>query len=307
MNTVDASLVLKNPVAKELADLKIIDVKHVELYYPRVRDREDVGVFRCAKSEVIFLSRSDHIKPEYYAHQKGASYWDVDSEEAGLLQTKEDDTRRIDALKRLVADQKLATASYLDVGCGLGGVLRSMRGVVKDCSAIEPQDDMRESLKRSGNAMYASFEELPHGKRFDVVTLFHVFEHLTEPAAMLKKIHAVMKPGGTLIIEVPHAKDALLQSFNLEAFKKFTFWSEHMILHTQHSLKTYLKAAGFRDIHTSGIQRYPLANHLHWLWKGEPGGHQKLTAFREKRLEEVYEKLLISLDQTDTLWAHVRR
>lgn len=304
---VETSTVLKNPVAQQLADLKIIDPANVELYYPRVQDREDVGVFRCMKSGVIFLSRSDHIGPEYYQQQKATSYCDAETEAAGLLHAKEDDMRRVNALKRLVADEKLTTPSYLDVGCGLGGVLRGMKEVLEDSSAIEPQDEIRESLKKSGYATYASFDDLPNGKKFDIVTLFHVFEHLKEPLAMLKDMYAVLKPGGILIIEVPHAKDALLRSFDLEAFKKFTFWSEHIILHTQQSLKTYLEAASFRDTHTSGIQRYPLANHLHWLWKGEPGGHQKLAAFRENTLEEAYEKRLVVLDQTDTLWVEARR
>jgi len=302
------SIVLENPIAKELADLRIIDPDTVELYYPQVRDREDIAVLRCATSGVIFLNRSDHVNAGHYKKKKGTSYWDADSKTFGPLQVKEDDIRRANTLKEIVRTLNLgADFSYLDVGCGLGGVLRGMLEIGKDCSAIELQDDVRENLRKFGYTVHASFDEVPHEKRFDLVTLFHVFEHLKEPAAMLKDLYILMKPGGTLLIEVPHAKDVLLRSFELDAFKKFTFWSEHVILHTQESLRLYLESSGFQDVRISGVQRYPFANHLYWLWKGEPGGQQKLPAFREELLEKAYEERLVSIDQTDTLLVQAQK
>ncbi|MEY3202599.1 MAG: hypothetical protein RIR70_2149 [Pseudomonadota bacterium] len=44
----------------------------------------------------------------------------------------------------------------------------------------------------------------------DIVTMFHVLEHLPDPEAALRRIHAALRPGGLLLIEVPNIlqKDA---------------------------------------------------------------------------------------------------
>ena len=97
-----------------------------------------------------------------------------------------------------------------------------------------------------------------------------------------------IKKGGKIIIEVPHAKDILISYFNLESFKSFTFWSEHLILHTRESISRFLTVAGFKDVEVFGIQRYPLANHFYWLKEGKPGGHNILTDLNNKDINNQY-------------------
>jgi hypothetical protein len=112
-----------------------------------------------------------------------------------------------------------------------------------------------------------------------------------------------LKIGGKIIVEVPHAKDFLIDFLNLETFKAFTFWSEHLILHTRASLETFLQESGFKNIVIKGFQRYPLANHLYWLSQGKPGGHQHWHYLTTKELDKGYADMLASLDKTDTLIA----
>jgi len=106
-----------------------------------------------------------------------------------------------------------------------------------------------------------------------------------------------------LIVEVPHANDFLISFLNLQAFKEFTFWSEHLILHTRQSLEIFLREAGFKNIRIQGFQRYPLANHLHWLAKGKAGGHKHWHHLQTDELNRAYASMLASLDKTDTLIA----
>jgi hypothetical protein len=110
-----------------------------------------------------------------------------------------------------------------------------------------------------------------------------------------------MKENGKIIIEVPHASDFLISFFEHESFKSFTFWSEHLILHTRNSITIFLEEAGFKDIVVTAVQRYPLANHLHWLSKNEAGGHQKWDFLRTEELDLAYAQMLSKLDKTDTL------
>ena len=97
------------------------------------------------------------------------------------------------------------------------------------------------------------------------------------PIEFLKSFKNFLKPEGKLVIEVPHANDFLLKTMADEHFKNFTLWSQHLILHTRHSLERFLSASGYNKFIIQGKQRYSVANHLNWLALGKPGGHKALT------------------------------
>ena len=291
---------VKNSIQHLLSDLGISDEESIVPYYPRVRDRDDVSVLKCTKSGVLFLSRSDHMEMAHYEEMDGFSYWGADERKKALLSYLEDDTRRKRQFETIVTNKV-----WLDVGTGAGGVLDQLAPVAARTLAVEPQRAARESLLSLGYDVYDSISSVPDDG-IEVATLFHVFEHLIEPLETLKQLREKMTPGGWLVIEVPHANDLLLTTLDSEAFKAFTFWSEHLILHTRYSLLTFLKAAGFNDISIKGFQRYPLANHLHWLAKEKPGGHLQWNQLRSSNLDQAYSDVLNALDRTDTLIATAR-
>lgn len=286
-----------NAIYRELLELKVIDEESIVLLHPRVRDSNDVNVLRCLKSGVIFLSETT-LTEQYYGQKLGSSYWGRAERNECLRETYEDDTRRFEQFRHLIANKK-----YLDVGTGLGGVLELFSGVAREITAVEPQLNMCEYLNNLGYKTYPNIASISKLEKFDVVTLFHVFEHFTKPYQSLLEINDRLVEGGFVIIEVPHANDILLNSLACEAFKDFTFWSEHLILHTRNSLEIYLKAAGYKNIAIKGFQRYPLANHLHWLTTGQPGGHNLLPYLRDSKLDGAYGDLLKAINQTDTLIA----
>jgi SAM-dependent methyltransferase len=287
-----------NVTVDQLIELGIIKPPQVSLFHKGVRDNPELSVMRCEASGLMFLSNSSHIDKSYYAVKEGTSYWGDKGRDELLQDTYQDDYRRFCQFKSLIAGKR-----YLDVGTGLGGILDLVKGTASSVAGIEVQDEIRKELTSIGYQMYSSTDDLPSKCSFDVISLFHVFEHLSNPMKVLSDLYNHLSVGGKIIIEVPHAKDALISIFDLDSFKKFTFWSEHLILHTRQSLNSFLSAAGFENISVNGFQRYPLANHLLWLWKGQPGGHSKLNQFRNDELDNEYSKLLNSLDATDTLIA----
>ena len=94
----------------------------------------------------------------------------------------------------------------------------------------------------------------------------------------------------------------LLQD-ELKEFKNFTFWSEHLILHTYKSLKTILIKSGFKNINIQYYQRYNFSNHLGWFLRKKPGGHNFFKEIVSKDLNHSYSENLKKLHQTDTLVA----
>lgn len=288
---------IENKIQTLLYSLGVCSEDSIECFYPCVRDRNDISVMKCRNSGVIFLSRCNHVNISRYNTQSGFNYWLAKDRAQVLSDTLEDNKRRFEQFKDIICGKKM-----LDVGTGGGGILEFFSLVAAEVIAIEPQKEARNSLIECGYKVSADIEDITDSD-FDIVTLFHVFEHLAEPVETLKKIFKIMKKGAKLIVEVPHANDFLISFLELESFKAFTFWSEHLILHTRESLKAFLKAAGFNKIDICGYQRYPLANHLYWLTKGNPGGHKIWKILRDPELESCYFKMLDSLNKTDTLIA----
>jgi SAM-dependent methyltransferase len=139
---------------------------------------------------------------------------------------------------------------------------------------------------------------------FDVITAFHVIEHLPNPHEILKKLKKLLNNKGKLIIEVPNANDALLTLYKSKAFSQFTYWSCHLYLYTAHTLKFLAQQCGFEVEFIKHVQRYPLSNHLYWLSCTKPGGHEKWGELLDsKALSKAYEAQLASLEATDTIIA----
>ena len=95
----------------------------------------------------------------------------------------------------------------LDVGCGSGATLGLMRslgwttaGIEVDAAAAEKARQFADTVW-TGDALSAPF---PPGQ-FDMVTAFHVLEHVPDPVALVRRMLDWLSPGGLLIIEVPNA------------------------------------------------------------------------------------------------------
>jgi 2-polyprenyl-3-methyl-5-hydroxy-6-metoxy-1,4-benzoquinol methylase len=277
-----------------LAQIAAINPERVELFASRTRDR-GVPVLIDPVTGVIFIDEFFVGEQEY---RSGA----YRGEEARLdFEDFVDTARRRQFTLPLVYGR-----SVLDFGCGAGGYLRSIQHDALSLQGIELQDSYRESLNSVGIPCLTDMRDV--NAPVDVVTMFHVLEHLPHPLQVLDEVRTVLPPaGGVVIVEVPHARDLLISKARCQAFIDFTLWSQHLVLHTRDSLTRLLQAAGFTDIVVEGIQRYGFANHLTWLSAGQPGGHKgPLAVLETPELRASYQAALAAADCTDTLVAVAR-
>jgi len=283
-------------IFETLSRLGVAGEDSCEVYARGTRDRDDVIVYRDSRSGVIYI---DGFYGGDDVYEEGR-YRDINLAETGSrdYEISRDADRRVNACLPFVCGRNL-----VDFGCGDGAFLRKVQHRTASCSGVELQRDYVEALNREGIVCHTSLGAL-QDDAIDTVVSFHVLEHLPDPLAVLAEFRRVLKPGGTAILEVPHAGDILLKELQCDAFKTFTLWSQHLVLHTRDSLRRMLAAAGFGNIVVEGVQRYPLSNHLTWLSEGRPGGHKsELAALDSPDLRGAYEAALNRIDATDTLVA----
>ena len=155
--------------------------------------------------------------------------------------------------------------------------------------------------------IYKSFQDSIawEKKKIDLITAFHVIEHLQDPRKILENLKKFLSLEGFIVVEVPSASDALLLLYECEAFQNFTYWSQHLYLFNAKTLETLVQQSGLKVISIQQYQRYPLSNHLYWLSKGKPGGHKFWSFLDSPLLQQAYADTLARIGRCDTLIAHL--
>jgi 2-polyprenyl-3-methyl-5-hydroxy-6-metoxy-1,4-benzoquinol methylase len=299
---------MKNPIFDELIKLKLISKLNLITLSNKTRDKK-IKVIKDLKTKIIFLQKYI-TSNEYYSLLK---YRDDDRKVLkkskrkianvktfpGNIKTQidEDDYRRADQFEK-----NLKNKDILDFGCGRGGFLRNVKNY-KSLSGVELRKECINYIKNNIKKINISDNINSFDRKFDIITMFHVLEHIPYQIDTLKVLKSKLKNKGKIIIEVPHAEDFLILQEELKEFKNFTFWSEHLILHTYKSLKSILLKSGFKNINIQYYQRYNFSNHLGWFLKRKPGGHNFYKEIVSDRLNSSYCENLKKLGQTDTLIA----
>ncbi|TLT04541.1 class I SAM-dependent methyltransferase [Aliarcobacter cibarius] len=259
-----------------------------------VRDNKNLEIFECCDCGLVFLSEDEHINESFYENSNMHQSFDFYK---WRNETLVDDTRRFEFLKNSLVNKKV-----LDFGSGNGGFLELTKNISKKVLGVELEKAIIPFYKDENIPLENSLDNI--SDKFDIITSFHVIEHIKEPLKILDKLKNLLEDNGKLIIEVPNANDALLTIYENEAFSNFTYWSCHLYLYTQHTLNLLAKQSGFEVEFIKHIQRYPLSNHLYWLSKNKPGGHERWGGFLDsKELNQAYENQLATLGATDTLIA----
>ena len=272
----------------------------------QVRDAMDCGLIECQECKLVTHSRSLAKQVNYVEgsmHNWSSGYGD------NFSKPSLDKLRRFNSITELVEKYNVTQPKILDLGCGKGEMIEVFQESF-ETSGLEPDNAARElantRVDESG-CLFSSIDEvLSSSHRFDIVTMFHVVEHFYDPDYELQKIRKALKPNGFIVIETPNSQDALLTKYESADFRKFTYWSHHPMLHSHNSLGYLLERNGFSVLENTGVQRYGLANHLHWLSVGKPGGHFALGDLVSTATEISYQRDLVSSHINDTLWLVAR-
>lgn len=138
----------------------------------------------------------------------------------------------------------------VDVGCGGGEFLSTMRELGWDVLGVEPDPRAAQAAIDAYKLKIAVGElektNLPDSFA-DVLTMNHVIEHLPDPISVLKECHRILKPGGKLVLLTPNTQGWAHKTFG-ECWLPLE-QPRHFILYSPETLATTVRAAKFSIDH----------------------------------------------------------
>ncbi|MDP4278737.1 MAG: class I SAM-dependent methyltransferase [Bacteroidota bacterium] len=189
------------------------------------------------------------------AYYKSEAYISHSDTHKGLINKLYHIVRNIMLGKKLKLIRQLTDGRrLLDIGCGTGHFLNYMQKNGFTCEGIEIDQAAREFGIREFGLKVDSPDMIykkDTASTYDVITLWHVMEHLYDAGAYLSWMHQVLKPDGVLIIALPNCA-------SLDARYYGQYWAAYDVpRHLWHFkpavFKQFVSQYGFKSVKVKGM------------------------------------------------------
>lgn len=135
---------------------------------------------------------------------------------------------------KLINSYQPVKGRILDIGAGTGDFLLECKNQNWDILGIEPNDKAKGIALGKGVKFGDTIEKL-ESNSFDVITMWHVLEHVPDVEHQVAELKRLLKPSGTIIIAVPNFK-----SYDAKYYKEF--WAAYDVpRHLWHFSKTAIE------------------------------------------------------------------
>ncbi|MCP4363651.1 MAG: class I SAM-dependent methyltransferase [Chloroflexi bacterium] len=151
--------------------------------------------------------------------------------------------------------------SILDIGAYIGVFVEVAAAAGWEACGVEPSAWAANVAQKQGLNVIHGTQDTPElaGKQFDVITMWDVIEHLSDPTAELEKANHLLKPGGWIAV---HTMD--VESFMARLMGSRWPWLMDMHLHyfSQDTLRCMLEKCGFEVVWSGAQGRYLRLNYV---------------------------------------------
>jgi len=209
--------------------------------------------YHCDRCRVLFIHPVpvDQLQriypPNYYSYNYRSASW--------VFRIKEFLNRRfLRHWSRKVPGEAL---SALDVGGGAGWNLTQLRQGDRRfqyTQVVDLDEQAAEQAEANGHNFYLGrFEEFAEDRRFDLILMLNLVEHVENPSQILKKAHEMLNPGGLVLVQTPN-----FQCWDARFFRRRS-WAglhtpRHWVLFCPDSFMRLAEDSGFQVAHWQYLQ-----------------------------------------------------
>ena len=185
---------------------------------------EQFDIYECCDCGMVF-TRNFPDEKEIGRYYESPAYISHSNTSKGVINRIYQMVRKIMLKRKARLVERIASKKsgrLLDYGAGTGHFARVMAAKGWSVTAIEKSDKARELALREFGFEMQPVEALKaiKDKELDIVTMWHVMEHIQEPDNMWRELHRILADSGIAIIAVPN-------SASYDALKYKEYWAAY--------------------------------------------------------------------------------
>lgn len=204
-----------------------------------------MGLVRCKACGLEFVSPRPNPGElmRFYARAGYTAHGDMCGQEGSYEE-------RMRELVSLCSGRRL-----LDVGCGGGGFLGYAREAGWSVFGVEPSPVGRDNAAKKGHQVFEDVSAARATGVFDVVSLWHVLEHVPELGQTLTDVSSLLAPEGLLAVEVPNQRSLRARILGVAPWAdqeddRYRAFPIHLYSFTRRALVCLLERSGFSVVKT---------------------------------------------------------
>ncbi|MDD5450331.1 MAG: class I SAM-dependent methyltransferase [Desulfovibrionales bacterium] len=214
-----------------------------------VFDKAGFDFVRCRHCGLLYVNPqlTAEIQDSIYKQSKTADHW-IKVQKKTKEQTWNAEKKYLPALEELRRIYPQG-GKLLDVGCSIGQFLSLARDAGWDVMGVELNADAAAIARRDYSLTIheKKLEEAGFaGGEFDVVTLWGVLEHLTDPNGMLQTIRRVLKNDGLVLFFVPNGHSLIIRM--TREHNSTVSGRAHLWYFTPETMDKILRKSGFKKV-----------------------------------------------------------
>lgn len=178
---------------------------------------EEFEIIECDECKLLFTNpcpTPDRIG-DYY---KSENYLSHNEEKKGIFAEIYNYVKKINIKNKykIAVGNLDSEIRILDIGCGVGDFLLYAKENGCNTTGIEPSENARKIAEKKLNCKILSPEELENipDNSFDIITMWHVLEHVADLKTEIQHLQRILKKDGRLILALPNYK-----SYDAEYYK----------------------------------------------------------------------------------------
>lgn len=170
--------------------------------------KEDFHICECLNCGLLYtMPRPNKEKiGEYY---KSEEYYSHQENKKGFIPKLYEKVKKVNLKHKYeLATKGLTTGKLLDIGCGVGDFLHSAEAHGWQCIGVEPSEEAKAiaSQRTTANILSSIEQESLPDESFDVITMWHVLEHVDDLRWQVAQLQRLIKPNGRIVIALPNYK-----------------------------------------------------------------------------------------------------